>query len=121
VSQFERMNPVAKELWLAALRSGEREQGKGYLNVSDKFCCLGVLCEVAIESGVVVEKEKDQVGADHYYYYGGRSSYPPQAVYVWSGLGGLTTANGPDMKLSTLNDHDGKTFLEIADWIEENL
>lgn len=121
MSQFERMNPVAKELWLAALRSGEREQGKGYLNVSGKFCCLGVLCEVAIESGVVVEKGKDQVGADHYYYYDGRSSYPPLAVYVWSGLDGHTAANGPDMSLSVMNDHEGKTFPEIADWIEENL
>lgn len=112
------MNPVAKELWLAALRSGEREQGKGYLNVSGKFCCLGVLCEVAIESGVGVEKEKDQVGA---HYYNGRSSYPPLAVYVWSGLDGYTTADGPDMSLSAMNDSEDKTFLEIADWIEENL
>lgn len=111
------MNPVAKELWLAALRSGEREQGKGYLNVSGKFCCLGVLCEVAIESGVEVEKGEYR----SVYYYDGRSSYPPKAVYEWSGLGGHTTANGPDMSLSVMNDSEDKTFSEIADWIEENL
>ena len=117
MSEFERMNPVVKELWLAALRSGDREQGKGYLNVDGKFCCLGVLCEVAIESGVGVTKQED-LGT---YYYGSRSSFPPKAVYDWSGLPGLTTADGPDVRLSIMNDGDGKTFLEIADWIEENL
>lgn len=33
--------------WLAALRSGDYEQGTGRLAEDGKFCCLGVACEVA--------------------------------------------------------------------------
>lgn len=32
--------------WCEALRSGKYEQGTGYLRANDKFCCLGVLCDV---------------------------------------------------------------------------
>ena len=40
------MNDNAKR-WIAALRSGEYAQGKGYLRThDDTFCCLGVLCDV---------------------------------------------------------------------------
>ena len=46
---------VAKK-WVAKLRSGEYEQGKGYLNDDGKMCCLGVLCEVAIEDGLALAR-----------------------------------------------------------------
>ena len=39
------MNENAKK-WVKALRSGEFEQGTGYLRKGDKFCCLGVACAV---------------------------------------------------------------------------
>lgn len=35
-----------KELWLQALKSGNYIQGKAFLRKNDKFCCLGVLCEI---------------------------------------------------------------------------
>lgn len=41
------MNPELKAKWVAALRSGKYEQGHEYLNKDGKFCCLGVLCDVA--------------------------------------------------------------------------
>ena len=40
------MTPELKTKWIEALRSGKYEQGKHYLKVNGKFCCLGVLCEV---------------------------------------------------------------------------
>lgn len=33
--------------WLTALRSGEYEQGYGQLYEEEKYCCLGVLCELS--------------------------------------------------------------------------
>jgi hypothetical protein len=32
--------------WLAALESGEYEQTDGHLRHGDRFCCLGVACDV---------------------------------------------------------------------------
>ena len=44
------MNPEIKREWVAALRSGKYEQGDGELRdpfkVTEKFCCLGVLCDI---------------------------------------------------------------------------
>ena len=42
-----KMNPKIKEKWLKALRSGEYKQGRESLRKDDKYCCLGVLCDIA--------------------------------------------------------------------------
>jgi hypothetical protein len=46
------MEPVIKEKWVAALRSGDYKQGYARLKKQDakgnlSYCCLGVLAEVA--------------------------------------------------------------------------
>jgi hypothetical protein len=46
------MNPELKDKWVKALRSGEYKQGRGTMKESrlfrkSRFCCLGVLCDVA--------------------------------------------------------------------------
>lgn len=40
------MNKKIKKLWLKALRSGEYKQGKLALRIKNKYCCLGVLCDI---------------------------------------------------------------------------
>lgn len=44
-------NQALIDKWLAALRGSDYQQGQGYLHYSedgtDKFCCLGVLCDLA--------------------------------------------------------------------------
>lgn len=45
--------PEIKEDWVKRLRSGAYPQGKAYLNRNGAFCCLGVLCEIAYEQGIV--------------------------------------------------------------------
>lgn len=32
--------------WVKALRSGKYKRGTGQLKKGDKYCCLGVLCEI---------------------------------------------------------------------------
>lgn len=39
--------------WLQMLRSGDYKQGSNWLNADGKFCCWGLLCEIAVEDGVV--------------------------------------------------------------------
>lgn len=45
------MNFKLKDKWVTALRSGKYEQGSGRLRNGDKFCCLGVLCDVIDPTG----------------------------------------------------------------------
>lgn len=35
-----------KQHWVAALRSGEYEQGRDCLRENNTFCCLGVACDI---------------------------------------------------------------------------
>ena len=37
----------AQERWLQALESGNYKRGTGVLRNNDKFCCLGVACDVS--------------------------------------------------------------------------
>lgn len=55
------MDKAIKDRWVAALRSGEYEQGVGALSYVDtdekrKWCCLGVLCDLAQKEGVVTSQ-----------------------------------------------------------------
>lgn len=115
------MNKDVKAKWLEALRSGEYEQGRSYLRSDDnKFCCLGVLCEIAVQDGVIDEASLSKYGT--YRYDGWYESALPEKVQDWSGvdstLGRFADAAGSrDGALAFIND-DGATFDEIADIIE---
>lgn len=119
MSEYDKMNPVAKELWLSALRSGEFMQGVGSLLNNDRHCCLGVLSEVAIRSGVEVMKGACNVSdcGCNRVTFDDHTSYHPASVGNWAGLSPSSEAANT---LAFKNDV-GVTFAEIADWIEENL
>lgn len=117
------MDATVKAQWLAALRSGEYRQGVGALNKDGKFCCLGVLCDLAAKAGVV-ETEIDPDGYTRYDDFTG--SLPP-AVKFWSGVKGdfghlpeRIIVNEADCRqLSDLNDSAEASFTQIADIIEQ--
>src|SRR3954467_3257157 len=44
--------------WVAALRSGEYKQTKSYLHDEQGYCCLGVLCDLAVKDGLIAEPRK---------------------------------------------------------------
>ena len=120
-----RMNPEVKTRWVAALRSGGYEQGKGYLSLNGEFCCLGVLCELAVEAGVIGAATPSDV-AHSVMFYGDEDAARilPWEVMEWSGVyrdNGkfqIDTAAGPSFtSLSVLND-SGSSFSQIADLIE---
>jgi hypothetical protein len=114
------MNPELKGRWTAKLRSGDYLQGKGALRKRgeerDLFCCLGVLCEIAVEDGEVVRSETPEVIGWNY-RYAEEGALLPIELEGWSGIASYDDRR----KLMDLNDSKGKTFAEIADWIDANL
>jgi hypothetical protein len=121
------MNKEWKEKWLTALRSGEYNQDKAFLKTKEGFCCLGVLADLMTEEEDAWE---DAVSCDSWANRGvfrlresGHVSHMPTALQTKAGLIG---AQGKDGKaiLATLmgmNDHEGMSFADIADYIEETL
>lgn len=128
------MDAGVKAKWLEALRSGEYEQTTGALRSTNGYCCLGVLCEVAVKNDVIPEG----VAADEdvevtTYYYAEAGSWLPDVVAQWAGLDegdpGVDLDNAADdhyegekhYTLSSLNDLYGYDFEMIAGVIETHL
>jgi hypothetical protein len=127
------LNENAKK-WVRALRSGLFQQGQGYLRKEndgnsegvkspDLFCCLGVACELAAIEGVNISKRKKTEHIDGEYEYDGSTGLLPESVLEWLGLsstdGHFQLENHFTSSLTEMND-SGKTFEEIADFIERN-
>lgn len=109
------MNEKIKTRWIKALRSGKYKQGRSYLHADDKFCCLGVLCELAVESGVILPARKEQEDWCYTYGVSSTAAMPPAEVKFWSDLTNADTLN----TLANMND-GGYSFEDIADFIEAN-
>lgn len=124
------MNEKIKTRWVAALRSGDYPQGTGLLRRVDAtgtayHCCLGVLCELAVEAGVVERSESSFDGSRVTSYAGGSFKFPPREVVEWAGVLGdnpvVADADGDARTLVNLNDAEEAPFATIADWIERSL
>ena len=113
------MKPDIKQNWVKALRSKEYKQGRKQLskkrkNKAYKFCCLGVLCDLAEKEGVISWTNK---GSKYSGQMSRKNSYPSETVLDWAGLTGYHELNA----LIILNDTSKASFQEIADYIEEHL
>lgn len=133
------MKTEIKTRWLEALRSGEYEQGRKVLRTADdKFCCLGVLCELAVADGAITSRtvkeglgdgevslwwyEGEMVDGSAVWMNSSTTTLPAKAV-EWAGLDKTNPGveiDGETLSLAGLND-EGRTFDEIADLIEEQL
>jgi hypothetical protein len=122
------MIPEIKAEWTAALRSGEYAKGTHVLrNLRDEYCCLGVLCEIAIKHDVI----PPACQLDGVYSYGAgeqaNQALLPVAVAEWAGFGTDTSpdagyfADGSPKSLTYLNDVTYTSFGPIADLIDEYL
>jgi len=114
------MNPIVKQKWIAALRSGEYKQGKEALRRGEKFCCLGVLCVLAIKSGVEVNVSSTRIDGADKYQFDGEGWFLPKVVQEWAELDSDNPSDGLGNTLSNLNDNN-VPFTQIADLIEEHL
>lgn len=98
------MNAELKAKWVAKLRSGNLKQARGILRSdSGAYCCLGVLCTLDVEFS----------DWDRY-----SQSVSPAPV-IAAGLYGPEFPSQA-LQLAQMND-EGKTFAEIADYIETHL
>jgi hypothetical protein len=114
-----KLRPEVKQEWIAALRSGEYEQGQNALNAGGKLCCLGVLCEVAIRHGVIPAGRP----GDGSIFYAGESMTLPDEVAGWAFADGGYDTNplaGGTLSLAEHNDA-GESFTAIAGLIERYL
>lgn len=112
------MDQAIAKKWVAALRSGKYKQGHGQLRKDNRFCCLGVLCDLApISAGSWRRK-----AATGDYLYDWNTGGLTIKVLEWASMSTLYPAGFIDSTCDTLmhlND-SGKTFVEIADIIERH-
>jgi hypothetical protein len=126
-------NPEIKAAWVAWLRDPKNRQGREVLRTADgKFCCLGGLCELAVQAGVVDRLDGHHIIASRYISTADRndvsSTTLPQAVVAWAGVADCNPSiafndgelSGTEV-LSYVNDNLHFSFETIADLIEEQL
>ena len=129
MSEYTREEQSAnRRTWVEALRSGKYKQGRVYLrrrdvddpDSGDKFCCLGVACDLYDEAMGTDNWGSVQPG-DVYKPYEEYNSGLPPWVEDWLGvesLGGLVDED--NMLTDSLADKNdgGANFDTIADIIE---
>lgn len=131
------MNPQVKELWIAALESGEFKQTTGLLKANDGYCCLGVLCMLAVQADVIPEPTYSPSRFAYTFGPGNNDVYTlPEAVRKWAKIPdelgvltrpelvwGLDEDNPHSIRtftaLSELNDYANYDFKQIAQVIRE--
>lgn len=134
--------------WVSELRSGKYQQTTGYLQNENGFCCLGVLCDMAVAADVIPAPTVREGSVYDVRRYGPQdaTAMPPDEVNAWAGVtwgtaydvatpekfydkisGRINMTNAPDdelipvpemVGLTALNDVYGANFNDIADAIE---
>lgn len=101
-----------KKKWIEALRSGNYKQGKFALKRDNRYCCLGVLCnihpeveEILLDTSIYYKYKKDE-----------SNGYLPDSL-----CRSMKIKEEEMTKLTEMNDHNELNFDQIADWIENNL
>ncbi len=118
------VNKANMRLWVAALRSGQYEQGKHGLKTlhrsgSFRHCCLGVACEVALGAGVYLRE--DRIHHHAYVSFDNELTSLPRSVARWLGLEGdyqdpmLDQVDGQPVTCMNANDSRCWDFDQIAD------
>ena len=123
--------------WAEELRSGYYEQGSGVLKEEVtagkiRYCCLGVLCEMAIEAGVILEALiNDDLAKNLGRKEGKVFSFDdgdeqvfgqlPHKVMEWAEVKDCDGFISDKFRsLSEMND-DGRTFAAIANVIDDHV
>lgn len=107
------MDKGIADAWIEKLSGGSIKQGRHSLCIYKQdrgyeICCLGVLCELAIENGLNIDINEQQVheGIISERFYNGEAKFLPESVMKWAGM---KTAFGrfgkeTDETLDYLND-----------------
>lgn len=103
------MNKIIKKKFVKWLRANKDKQIKCRMRDKKGFCATGGLCDV-FDNKVWIYNEEEKL-----YYYDGWSSLPPPEI-----LKAAEITEAQILHLQDMNDQ-GKTFDEIADYVESNL
>lgn len=130
------VNKENMRLVVAALRSGKYLQGHGRLKeifkdgTGSRYCCMGVICEVAMEHGVVLEATTYPLkDFSESVKFDGSAAFLRKNVLDWLGLdangdGEGDLAVGTDgneaIPASYANDELKWDFLQIAESMEKH-
>ena len=112
--------PVKKriKLLVEALRSGEYKQARDALRVGNRYCCLGVACDVYRKETGSGEWIRSKYGP-RFMSFLDEVAGMPSAVAGWYGLTGNPVL--VSLNTSAVNANDtGRTFTEIADAFEKD-
>lgn len=110
----ELSNNVAK--WTKSLRSGKYEQGRDTLQRGNKFCCLGVLCDITIPSHKLNRNDDGSMyGACP---YTNQPNAPEWVKYINKDFEDRTGADLAELNDSGYYGSGPLTFDEIADLLE---
>ena len=113
------LNPEFKSLVISALRGGKYPQGNCWLQKDNKFCCLGVIAELAKIEKRRRNRNEDEGYVDDVIEY----KIPNKTGSNWTAgeipksLCGLN--HDQCNTLANMNDAD-KSFEEIAEFLEQN-
>lgn len=100
---------AARAAWSAALRSGTYAQCTGQLRDAKGFCCLGVAGDLCAQAGKAEWASPDNDNEGLLVDYG--EALPPALAEIF----GIVDTQ---MEYTTANDERGRTFQEIADYID---
>jgi len=109
-----------RKQWVDALRSGEYEQVTGHMRAGDKFCCLGVACDISgLGEWKLLNAYDVSTKAQAYHIDGIYNGVGlPAPVIDWLGVTHYKVRYaGKELTLTMANDV-GFSFNEIADIIE---
>lgn len=107
------MNKEIKKLWIDALKSGEYEQGRWRLKTKNRYCCLGVLCDIYVKQTSRGSWINDVFTSEKHT----EEKTLPAPVRIWAGV---TSGIIADLNLVVLNDR-GDSFLQISKVINLHL
>lgn len=127
------VNKPRVKLLVDALRSGEFQQGQNMLRTpDDKYCCLGVACEVARLNGIGIDWQEKNTGCDCEtcqqlnWRFDGTGEALGRNVADWYGFDvndrvsiDVKIGTGEDITMIRANDDLGWDFQKIADALED--
>lgn len=121
------MKQEIAKIWIEALRSGDYTQGRRHLKRAGRHCCLGVLCELAVQAKVIDGLDRGGILPAEVREWAGMyqsDGTPRDFTYHTDDAGKTHYKNGFGAvgadHLASWNDK-GATFAEIADAIEQNV
>lgn len=110
------MKKELKKAWIKALRSGEYKQGTNFLCAEGKYCCLGVLADISLDTYWTISKSAS--------FFAGREVWRIRySTEFFSDkiLKKLELSSHDQGILTELNDSRRWSFKKIANWIEKNI